>query len=60
MKSIKIPNPCLVTLETGKIGQIVEVGICPAYVKISFGVVFYSFIKIGYLFNILLFKIFLI
>jgi hypothetical protein len=28
MNYIKIPKPCFVTLETGKIGHIVAVGIC--------------------------------
>lgn len=67
IKSINIPKPCLVTLETGKIGQIVAVGICYAvfynyYINFicTALVVFYSLINMGYLLSNRLFSIFFI
>lgn len=60
MKSIRILNPFLLTLDTGKIGQIVAVGICSAVFSSSIFVVFYSLMRMGNLLSSLLFNIFLI
>ena len=60
IKSIRMLNPFLLTLETGKIGQIVAVGICSAVFYSSILVVFYSLMRMGNLLRSLLFKIFVI